>query len=402
MTQAEFVAYAQLNPTQVNIWYTETAPYTVLGVTVPTIDFTGQNITALLDQIQQIIVPVEVGSSVLDITLNIITPQLYTTAIGNFYFFTVVPYEIGNITSDIFITPNADITFTPAIDSNEFYDSPYNVLQGFVDEARKSLYIMLSDRYKVGTVGLPGYTGPTNINQLLSGSATKAEVQDSSYSDTGWINARYEGTEQTYTGNNVPPAATGKTFLAAEYPISASLGQIGYQVSSSLVLYIDYFYTGIGDVPGFTAQQLNIKVSGSSYTSNTTYIDVKQFYSPVEDPFIYLPAVGSTIAFNGTPTDYVIGTNYEVAYVTGISLISTTPHIVYRINLIRRYNGTPQSAIDVPISVSDDDRLFSIATTQIYQLQRNKLIGLNKALLLVQETGKILTLNEYGYVVGST
>lgn len=402
MTQAEFIAYVQLNPTQVNIWYTETAPYTILGITVPTVDFSGENIVALLDQIQQIIVPVETGGNVLDITLDVLTLQAYTTATGNFYFFTVVPYIIGNITNDIFITPNADITFTPAIDSNEFYDSPYNVLQGSVDEARKSLYIMVSDRYKVGTVGLPGYTGPININQLLSGSAIKADVQDSLYSDTGWTNARYEGTEQIYTGTNVPPATTGKTFLASEYPISASLGQISYQVSSSIVLYTDYFYTGIGDVPGFTTQQLNIKVSGSNYTSDTTYIDVEQIFSPVEDPFIYLPAIGSTIAFNGTETDYVLGTNYEVAYVTGISLLTTTPQISYRINLIRRYNGTPQSAIDVPISVSDNDRLFTIITTQIYQLQRNKLIGLNKALLLVQETGKILTLNEYGYVVGST
>jgi hypothetical protein len=401
MTQAEFVAYAQLNPTQVNIWYTQTAPYTILGVTVPTIDFTGQNIVALLDQIQQIIVPVETGGNVLDITLNVITPQLYTTGGGNFYFFTVVPYEIGNITSTEFITPNADITFTPAIDVNEFYDSPYNVLQGSVDEARKSLYIMLSDRYKVGTVGLPGYTGPTNINQLLSGSATKADVQDSLYSDTGWTNARYEGTEQTYTGNNVPPAATGKTFLAVEYPISASISQINYQVSSSLAIYTDYFYTGIGDVPGFTAQQLNILVSGSIYTSNTPYIDVKQIYSPVEDPFIYLPAIGSTIAFTGT-ANTTLGSTFEIAYVTGISLLTTTPQISYRVNLIRRYNGTPQAALDTPINVSNDDTIFTINSTQIYQLQKNKLLGLNKALLLVQETGKILTLNDYGYVIGST
>ena len=401
MTQAEFIAYAQLNPTQVNIWYTETAPYTILGITVPTIDFTGQNIVALLDQIQQIIAPVEVGGNVLDITLDVLTTQLCTNALQNFYFFTVTPYIIGAITNDIFITPNADITFTPAIDTNEFYDSPYNVLQGSVDEARKSLYIMLSDRYKVGTVDLPGYTGPTNINQLLSGSATRADVQDSSYSDTGWTNARYEGTEQIYTGNNVPPAATGKVFLAAEFPSGSFQSQINYQISSSFVIYTDYFYTGIGDVPGFTAQLLNIVASGSTYTSDTTYIDVRDPISALQDPFIYLPTIGSTIAFNGTSGN-TLGSYFEIAYVTGISRLLTTPQIAYRINLVRRYNGTPQVAIDSPISVSDGDTIFTVNSTQVYQLQKNKLLGLNKALLLVQETGKILTLNEYGYVVGST
>lgn len=401
MTQAEFIAYAQLNPTQVNIWYTETAPYTIQGITVPTIDFTGQNIVALLDQIQQIVVPVEVGGNVLDITLDVLTRQLQVNALQNFYFFTVTPYIIGAITNDVFITPNADITFTPAIDVNEFFDSPYNVLQGSVNEARKSLYIMLSDRYKVGTVDLPGYTGPTNINQLLSGSATRADVQDSLYSDTGWTNARYEGTEQIYTGNNVPPAATGKVFLAAEFPSGSLQSQINYQISSSFVIYTDYFYTGIGDVPGFTAQGLGIVVSGSNYTSDTTYIDVRDQFNALQDPFIYLPAIGSTIAFNET-SGGTLGSYFEIAYVTGISRLLTTPQIAYRINLIRRYNGTPQAAIDLPITVSDGDTLFNVNSTQIYQLQKNKLLGLNKALLLVQETGKILTLNDYGYVIGST
>ena len=116
MTQAEFIAYAQLNPTQVNIWYTETEPDTILCITVPTIDFTGQNIVALLDQIQQIIAPVEVGGNVLDITLDVLTTQLCTNALQNFYFFTVTPYIIGAITNDIFITQHSyngeDLVFT--------------------------------------------------------------------------------------------------------------------------------------------------------------------------------------------------------------------------------------------------------------------------------------------------
>lgn len=403
MTQTEFLAYVQISPnqTQVNIWYTETAPYIIQGITVPTVDFNGEDIVSLLDQVQQITVPIEINGNQLDITLDVITPQLFTTSTGNFYFFTVVPYTVGAITASTFLIPNADITFSPAIDSNIFNESPYNALYGVVDDTRKSLYIMLSDRYKVGAVGLPGYTGPTNINQLLSGSATKADVQDSLYSDTGWVNARYDGTEQTYTGTNVSPAATGKSFLASEYPVSASLSQISYQVTSSLVLYTDYFYTGIGDTPGFKTEILGINVSGSNYTSNTTYIDVKDFNSSLVDPYIKLPAVGSTIAFDGTSNN-PLGNSFEVAYITGISLLPTTPNIVYRLNLIRRYNGTSTSAMESPITVSNNTSLFTISPTQVYQLQKNKLIGVNKALLLVQETGKILTLNEYGYVVGST
>ena len=83
MTEIEFIAYAQLPSyvTNVNIWYTETAPYIIQGITVPTISFSGQNIISLLDQVQQIVIP---GDNSLDITLDILTRQLYTTLNGNF------------------------------------------------------------------------------------------------------------------------------------------------------------------------------------------------------------------------------------------------------------------------------------------------------------------------------
>jgi hypothetical protein len=398
MTETEFITYAQIPAyvANVNIWYTDTVPYIIQGITVPTISFSGQNIISLLDQIQQITIP---GDNSIDITLDILTRQLYTTPNGSFYYFTVTPYQVTSVITTTFLSPNANLSFSSAIDTNVFNESPYNALYGVVEDARKSLYIMLSDRYKIGTAGLPGYIGPTNIDQLLSGSATKANVQDSLYSDTGWANARYEGTEQTYTGTNVSPATTGKSFLAVEYPISASLSQINYQLSSSLAIYTDYFYTGIGDTPGFKTQQLNIMVSGSNYTSDTSYVDVRDTINSLADPFIYLPTVGSTIAFDGTST-FPLKSSFEVGYVTGISRLSTSPNISYRISLFRRYPGTTESAITSPISLTEGDTIYSLISTQIYQLQKNKLIGVNKSKLLVQETGQVLTLNDYGYVVG--
>ena len=402
MTQAEFIAYAQTleSVTDVNIWYTDTAPYIIQGITIPTIDSNGQNILAFLDQIQQITVPISIGGTATNLTLDIIAREVYTTLNGNFYFYTITPYIATSITQGIFTGINANISFTPAINSNIFYSSPYNTTYGLVEKARISTNIMLSDRYKVGTPELPGYTGPININELLAGSASKASVQDSLYSDTGWSNGRYDGTEQIYTGTNVSPAVNGKLFRAAEFPISASTSQINYQISSSIVLYVDYFYTGIGDVPEFSSPRIqNILISGSTYTGDSTVIQVKGIGG--NDPLQYLPAIGSTIGINGT-SDESIGSIFEVMYVTSVSLFSTTPYKVYRIKVIRRYDGTPQPAIDTQIVPEDGDYLYEIKPTQIYQLQRNKLIGVNKSLLLVEETGKILTLNEYGYVISNT
>jgi hypothetical protein len=42
-----------------------------------------------------------------------------------------------------------------------------------------------------------GSTVPSNFEQLISGSATKADVQDSNYSSKSWSNIRYNGSRQS-------------------------------------------------------------------------------------------------------------------------------------------------------------------------------------------------------------
>ena len=400
MTQAEFIAYVQITPNQaqVNIWYSDTAPYTIQGITLPTTNVLGQNITAYLDQLQQVIVPISIGGITQDITLNILTRQSYTTPGGNFYFFTITPYVVPSITQQAFSGSLAEVSFTPAIDTNVFNESPYNVLQGLVEETRKSDYIMLSDRYKVGTIGLPGYTGPTNINQLLAGSASLADVQDSLYSDTGWIHGRYTGTKTDSADYNVSPAVTGKIFRGAQYPYSgqtADLTPIRYQISSSIVVYSDYFYTGEGDTPGFSSTYIaNLAVSGSTLSNSGTNIYVK--HSSGGDPRPYLPAIGDTVAFDGAAGS-VMSNNFEVAYVAGVSLFATSPIIVYVLTVIRDYNGSTAT-----ISLTDGNTLYRIIPTQILKLSGNKATGLNKSLMAVEETGEILTLDDFGFVVSGS
>lgn len=400
MTQAEFIAYAQISPNQaqVNIWYSDTAPYTIQGLTLPTVNVLGQDITAYLDQVQQVIVPISIGGVTQDITLNILTRQSYSTPGGNFYFFTVTPYVVSSITQGAFSGSLAEVSFTPAIDINVFNESPYNVLQGSVEETRKSDYIMLSDRYKVGAPGLPGYTGPTNINLLLSGSASLADVQDSLYSDTGWISARYTGTKTNSADYKVSPAVTGKIFKGAQYPYSgltADLVPIRYQISSSIVIYSDYFYTGEGDTPGFSSTYItNIAVSGSTVSNSGTNIYVK--HASGGDPKPFLPEIGDTIAFDGGAGS-VLSNNFEVAYVAGVSLFATSPIIVYVLSVNRPYDGSTTT-----VSIADGDTLFNLLPTQILKLSGNKATGLNKSLMVVEETGEILTLNDFGFVVSGS
>jgi len=402
MTQAEFIAYVQLpvNVVNVNIWYTQTAPYTILGITIPTLDANQVNITPFLDQVQELTIPIEIAGTQQDITLVISTRELHSTPNGNFYFFLVEPYVVTSITLPSFIGIDASVSFTPAIDGTIFNESPYNILQGLAENIRKSNYIMFSDRYKVGTLALPAYTGPTNIDALLSGSAEKADVQDSLYSDTGWINARYEGTKTSDVDYQVNPAVSGKIFSAAEYPLLYDTAQIAYQVSQSLVIYSNYFYTGLGDSPGFNSDYIDfLAISGSNYNQDSDIFYIK--HTTGGNPGPLLPAVGETIAFQST-LGTTLGTDFEVVQVTGAFLFAISPIIVYGLEVTRRYGGTPDSAITTPISPQNNCSLFTIQPTQLYELTGNKVVGLKKGLLLVEDTGKLLTIDSYGYVVAST
>lgn len=70
-----------------------------------------------------------------------------------------------------------------------------------VSRIRKSSVFMDID-YSSATNG-NGILTPVNINQIISGSAVKAPIQDSNYSLTSWTNGRYRGTKVSSVGFNI-------------------------------------------------------------------------------------------------------------------------------------------------------------------------------------------------------
>ena len=242
---------------------------------------------------------------------------------------------------------------------------------------------MQSDRYKIGTNANPNYTGPLNIEELTSGSATLAQVQDSNYSDTGWTSARYNGTKTTRIEYKAAePALTGRFFEAAEYPSGSTVAQINYQISSSQVTYTNHFYAGTGDVPGFTVLNTGLMYS-QSYNAYTTLIFV--------EPIVYgsapiVPKVGDLIDTNPA-------THSEIAKILTVGII-TSPTLKYSLELERGYFGTPQSFGGAIMN--------KLVPVQIYNVSGNRLTGVPKGKVLVKETGAILTLDSLGFVMSST
>jgi hypothetical protein len=387
MTQEEFFAYTQLHPDQVNIWYgTGGPPYTLKAITVPVLDSNTppQDRSRLLENVQQITLPLSTGDNV---TVNITSvtqaqsPGTSVMPVTRYYFYNIEPLTLPNI-GNIGIAAGA-LVFSPSLDAFDFADSPYNILEGSIELSRQSSYIMEADRYKIGTLANPTYTGPLNIEELISGSATKADVQDSNYTTTGWINARYEGSKTDRIDYLSEPAISGKFFEASEFPSGSTSSEINYLITSNQVVYKEYFFAGIGDTPGLEKED-------SKYIPNAGYGENATIIAVTTNTVGFTPAifrVGDLISPALTPTA-------EIMRVEAVGILSTSP-LVYSLVVTRGYFGNPQ-----PISLGSS--FYRVNLVQIYNVTGNRLTGVPRGQVLVKETGRILKLDSLGFVISST
>ncbi len=70
MTQQEFLLYTKLYPNRVNVWYSDTAPFIIQGISIPVLTPSPNsvNISGYLQQAKQITIPLTSGGST---TVNI-------------------------------------------------------------------------------------------------------------------------------------------------------------------------------------------------------------------------------------------------------------------------------------------------------------------------------------------
>jgi hypothetical protein len=386
MTQTDFIRYVGNHPNRVNVWYSETGPpYTIYGISIPEIDLRSQTASTYLKRVTE----VSFKGSISRITLEV-ESNLSGEASGiRYYILLTKPYEIDSI-GDL-ILPGVNILLSPSFDITAFEDGPYNALGGTVETPRKSSFIMQSDRYKVGTLTNPTYTGPLNIEQLLSGSADRANIQDSNYSSLSWLRSRYEGSKTSRIDYKVEAALTGRTFLGADFSAETELTQIQYLTSSNQVEYKDLFYAGKGQVPGFdlsTGTGLKFASSTlSGYSETATILDITN--ASVNTAPSYTPTAGDIIANNFTTADP------ELMKIERVTVVVPSNPPIYRTTVIRGYLSNSGS-------ISQNQAVSTVKPVQIYNIDGNKLSGVSKSKVLVRETGQILGVDSLGYVVSST
>jgi hypothetical protein len=397
ITSTQFLTIVDATqPNSVNIWYSDVEPLTVYGLTIPVFDNNGNDSTQLLSTTQQINITINGYNYTFVIQSRSSRTASYESDGESYevtyYFFETTPVTINSLADDTSIILSQLVIAVPDTTSTIFFGGDYDALLNNVQDNRQSTNIMVADRYKIR--GGPGSLNPTNIDDLITLTAQKADIQDSNYSTTGWINGRYEGTptdSTTYGG--LDSALTGRTFQGSYFPSSITTESINRQISSSNVIYTDYLSTSQEDLPSKPEEvQVKYITNGTSIISDSdNKITIQVFDN--SRPEIY---IGDIITMNNnlapgssefTFTEYMRVENIRPLFFT-FGLIELT--------VTRRWNNTPFGVFGTP-STRGIRKIVNL--TKVYQLRGNKIQGISKGRLIVKDSSDILTIDGLGQIV---
>ena len=192
---------------------------------------TEQDLLTVLQQVDKISIDVPAsGSTMINVGLEILTRGKFKGIEANtdYYYFSVKPvvikydpedewlidtFTVGSFSADFHHVP---VNFLPYVQLKNYVYSDYYPLINNAQESRLSTFAQESDRVGSGI-------NPTNLVEIRNQTADYAAVQDSNYTDTGWTNARYVGTNTsaiTYKG--VTPVIAGSSFQGEIFTSASS------------------------------------------------------------------------------------------------------------------------------------------------------------------------------------
>lgn len=361
MTQEAFLGIADQYPAQLNVWTTDTVPYIVQGITIPIIDLNLENITQYLEQVNTVILPVSTTQ-----TLQLkVTAKSIRYSGNSVYYFLNVENQSTSATVPSSLN-NKNVIVLPGLDNAVFDKSPYNVLHGSVEVQRQSDY----------------------ITQFAS--PTKAYVQDSLYSSTGWKNARYDGsTTDKFTYSTIEPALAGNSFQGNFYGETVTDAQINSQNTVERVTR-PYFHTGKTPLPEFSPSNIILYTAGP-VSINTTTIQVKLALNiNILDTWApFLLQVGDLITIGEFGES---GDSAEIIKINSIKPVDNS--FQYVLEVTRAWNGikaTDQWSADYPVN--------TVLPVRVFELKGNKVQGVSKGKIRIVETGDIIGVDQFGFVI---
>jgi hypothetical protein len=254
-----------------------------------------------------------------------ITPQ-----INEYFYLSISPGANTNFTGSFFVTQSTTpqtgvsdlVVLQPFIDA-DFATSEYNVLEGNAIEARINPFYMDVD-YSTNALRA------VNIEQILSGSATRATVQQSNYTYASHIGGRYVGQQlngidiNTYTPATEFTGSTPGSVATGSFILSNALGaddfiNINYGTSEA---YYFIAQDDISDNPPNYFFSESVDVPTSLFSASAKINEVLSGSNALEANILKSSFISSTLIFSAS----FIGDIYNsITIYTGSDFINGPP-----------------------------------------------------------------------------
>jgi len=246
----------------------------IKGITVTTLRLSNDNendsdfdITTILQQVEKITFTISFGSfEEQEIVLDV-KNRRKVAGKNDFFYYEVDPVNFIEYWENNTVFSSTQIFASPVLSNVNFSFDDYNPILNNSIANRPSTKRQVADRISLDI-------HPSNLDTILSQSATPAEIPDSNYTLTGLVNSRYEGTKtDAEKFGGVLPAFTGRTFVGEQFPNVVT----NLKISSSLEqdrTYKDLFHSGEGELPSFQiiSSSFNTDSSSTTGTSNSIVI----------------------------------------------------------------------------------------------------------------------------------
>ena len=217
--------------------------------------------------------------------------------------------------------------------------------------------------------------------------AQKASVQDSNYTDTGLINARYEGTktsEDDYSG--IAPSISATRFEGTLYPYSSTAASFNTICSESLAdREVETLqFSGKGTQPS-----VGSGIVGTTYGALTTS-DTQIILRTEEGSLV---TAGDVLVI-GSEKIQVLVVNYArrstVDPNTGIKTLH--PFLALSLVIARAYDGTTAT------THLDTAQFFRVGGSRVFTINGNRILPVGKRLIWLKESSTIVATNDKGYI----
>jgi hypothetical protein len=361
LTQEEFLTIADLYPKSINLWCTSGSLVTALGVTVPFVDNENIEVRNTLQQMETITLPVDNDSGT-SVEFTVTSRVIRGIPPFEYFFFTVEPKNI-----DPYVNPTAnevvqdgEVILSPNLRGGSFFTSNYNVVLNTTQNNRTSDYIQQST------------------------STTLASIQDSLYSDTGWVNARYDGTptnSQTYL--SIESAILGSSLEGTYYPIQTSDTEIN-NIDISERSYLEYFHNSLQPYP-------------SSSVEKPALFNLNQNYTITNSVLVAYPELSNRPIITYQPGDLLKKSEQGTEVMKVVSMTRLTAANDYRLEVIRGWNNTTRETFQ------NGDLLYKLGSIRMFELEKNKPSPVKQGKIRLKDTGYIVYTDLLGYVIsGST